>query len=331
MWNFIDESGSFSWVNPGTSLFCGLSIPDREIHKTEQRFLHWKKSVIGNSRRELKGEELAPTQLISFARNVLPLGDTEASISLVGANTERTPETFIVRLRDQASEIFRLASELCVRERKQNMANSYGQMSGWINNRSTVNVFWLIALEETIFQTMQHSVIRFLGPEYDAEFEKIEIVIDQSFIKRDEHILFWREWLRNGLMKSSRKGGFVTVKDWSERKHPFYRKYIIAEGLYDFKDLFVKHTGFHDSREYVGLQVADICANICYREFRDAPDLEAYQYLRPRIMGKDGREITSITVDERSLHQGDLSQHVKAFDLDEWKAAAAQRNAGGDR
>ena len=63
MWNFIDDSGSFSWSNKGTSLFCGVTVSDAELPQLEKRFVAWKRSVIGHSNRELKGQDLTANQL----------------------------------------------------------------------------------------------------------------------------------------------------------------------------------------------------------------------------------------------------------------------------
>jgi hypothetical protein len=67
------------------------------------------------------------------------------------------------------------------------------------------------------------------------------------------------------------------------------------------------------------IQVADICTNIFYRYFRKDPDIRAYDVLKSRVVGRDGYLIRMITVAERSLHKDDLSNHVSAFDMDEWK------------
>ena len=72
MWNFIDDSGSFSWDNKGKSLFCGVTVSDVELPRLEERFLAWKRSIIGESKRELKGQELTANQLYSFSQKVLP-------------------------------------------------------------------------------------------------------------------------------------------------------------------------------------------------------------------------------------------------------------------
>jgi hypothetical protein len=110
---FIDDSGAFNWSNPGVSLFCGVTIPDRDFPSVIDRFSRWRRSVIGHSRRELKGAELTDRQLSSFASKVLPLTDRDVWLTVLGVDTRRTLESIICRFREQASIMFRRSSELC--------------------------------------------------------------------------------------------------------------------------------------------------------------------------------------------------------------------------
>ena len=327
MWNFIDDSGSFSWGNKGKSLFCGVTVADAELQHLERRFLDWKRNIVGGSKRELKGQELTANQLYSFSHKVLPMTRRDIHLTLAGGDTSVTAESYVERLRDQGANLFRLSSELCAKHKNEKLAETYRQMSGWLGNRSTSNVLWIVVLQQAILDTLQHAIVRFAEPEHSSEFEEIEIAIDRSFIHRDQHRAFWTEWLRTDLMKSSRIGTNFSIKEWPP-DHPFNRKYRLYKGLLDYNDLFHKHTDFHDSKSMVGLQVADICANIFYRYFRDDPDTRAYDALRPRVVGRDGYVLRIVTVDDRSLHKDDLANHVSEFDLEKWKRLADERDRG---
>jgi hypothetical protein len=325
MWNFIDDSGSFSWGNRGKSLFCGVTVSNAELPLLEERFIDWKRSIIGQGKRELKGQELTANQLYSFSHKVLPRTARDIHLTLTGGDTSVTAESYLERLRQQAADLFRLSSELCAKHKNDRLAETYRQMSGWVRNRSTSNVLWIIALQQAIFDTLQHAIVRFAELEWSSEFENIEIAIDRSFIHRDEHRAFWTEWLRTDLMKPSRIGTIMSIKEWPP-DHPFKRKYRIHKGLVNYGDLFHNHTDFHDSKSMIGLQVADICANICYRYFRDDHDTRAYGMIRPRVVGRDGYEIKILSVDETSLHKDDLSNHVSEFDLEKWRRLADERD-----
>lgn len=319
---FLDESGEFSWAKKQISLWCGLSTPDQELPALLKRFAEWKVMSVGHGNNEIKGHQLTDRQLESFCKMVLPARIHNIWITLVGADTARTQENHVRQLGEQASEMFRLGRELCLGAENKPIAEMYRKLSGWTRRRSASNILWLITLGEAIEQAMQHTVIRFYDAEYDSEFEDMEIMIDESFVRRDEHVDFWREWLRNDLMKRSRNQPLAVINEWSARNHPFHRKYLIEPGLLNLNDLFVNHTDFYDSKKVLGLQVADICANICYRNFGSDPDLLAYRALRHRVLGPAGRELTLLTVDERSLHNDDLAKHVRPFDMAEWREHA---------
>lgn len=326
VWNFIDDSGSFAWGNnKGKSLFCGVTVPDLELPDLEKRFVTWKRSIVGASGQELKGSQLTANQLVSFVEKVIP-PSSDIVLTVVGGDTSVTDESLVLKMRDQDAEIFRLSSELCAKytsaaNRNESIVEFYRQMSGWVGKRSAVNCLWIVVLLQTIFDTLQHGIIRFADPKHSSEFENIEFVIDKSFINRDEHLRFWKEWLRADLMKPSRES-FKTIKQWPS-DHPFRKKYQVQKGLNDFRTLFHEHTGFHDSKSFIGLQVADICANICYRFYRDdRKDIRAYERIWKRIMCEDGAEIHIITIDDRSIHSDDLSKHVGVFDMDEYKRLA---------
>jgi hypothetical protein len=91
MWNFIDDSGSFSWGNRGKSLFCGVTVSDSELSGLENRFIAWKRSIVGNSGKELKGSDLTSNQLESFAMKVLP-PSSGVMLTVVGGDTSVTAE-----------------------------------------------------------------------------------------------------------------------------------------------------------------------------------------------------------------------------------------------
>jgi hypothetical protein len=241
---------------------------------------------------------------------------------VVAADTRVTDEQLVRRLGEQASMMFHRASEMCGDEGNLPVKEYYRQLSGWARNRSAENVLWLAALEEAVTQTLQHSIVRFLEPEDASEFETIRIAIDESFIRRDEHVAFWREWFRVAMMSHAEQNPLMFPRGWREQGHPFIQKFEIHPGVLDLNPLYARDTGFFRSKDVPGLQIADICANICYRYHRGERDLTAYHRLRPRIVGRDGRDITIVHVNESSLHQDDPRNHVTPLDVEEYKRHA---------
>ena len=323
MRNFIDDSGSFNWQDKGRSLFCGVTIAERSLPVVLERFDRWRSSVIGvRSTRELKGAELTPRQLDSFADKVLMGADRDVWLTVVAADTRLTDERLVRMLAEQASAMFQRASDMCAEEGNRSLKEYYHQLSGWARNRSPENVLWLAALEEVVTQTLQHCIVRFLEPGDESEFTSLSIAIDESFIRRDAHVAFWREWFRVAMMRHAERNPLIIPRGWREQGHPFIRRFEIHPGVLDLNQLYVRDTGFSRSKDVPGLQIADICANICYRYHRGERGLPAYHRLSPRIVGRDGREVTVVHIDESSLHQDDPRHHVTPLDLEQYKRHA---------
>jgi hypothetical protein len=299
---FIDDSGSFDWITPDVSVFCGVTVPDRERDALFDRFAKWRRSIIGHSTRELKGAELTDRQLHSFTTKVLPNHPRDFWLTVLGIDTRQTRKVHVEKLREQATALCERSAEIMAEHKNVKMHEQYRQMTGWMRARSPQNLLWIVGLEEALINGLQHSITRLMEPEDDDEFRDIRILIDESFIRREEHVRFWKDYLRNGLSKSSRTEPLHLPDTWKKRGHPFIRTYSIYPGVLDLNHLYWRRMGFFRSRNFVGLQIADICAHAICRYHRGNGAKEAYRRLRPRIVGRDGAEIHKIVVNEKSLH-----------------------------
>ena len=176
---FIDESGGFSWGRePDISLFCGLTVSDRNHGLLFDRFAPWRRSIIGDGKREIKGSELTDDHRLSFAKDVLPFTDQDTWLTVVGIDTSVTLQEHVERLREQASVMAFRSSEIAAEHGNLALQEIYRQMAGWLKSRSPENILWIVGIEETILNSLQHSIIRFMEPEDDAEFVDLQIVID---------------------------------------------------------------------------------------------------------------------------------------------------------
>jgi hypothetical protein len=279
---FIDDSGSFSWSKPGTSLFCGLTVPDRDLETLEDRWRRWKRSIFGNRGDELKGSALTERQLESFSYKVLPQEDRDVWLTYVGADTRRSREDIVAKYRDQSADTLRACSDLMKERKNQRQMQQYLEMSGWMRKRSTPNVMWLFALSRVIHESLQHSIVRFLEPEDDPEFRSFEITIDESFVsRRDEHLTFWMEWLRQRIRNDALV--LEIPADWLQRDHPFPQ--MTKDGLCDVTSIYRDHMKFKKSHDVIGLQVADVCAHIAMRYYRGDRNLDLGGHPKPASCG----------------------------------------------
>ncbi|MDI3254808.1 MAG: DUF3800 domain-containing protein [Bacillota bacterium] len=311
---YIDESGAFTWGNqPSISLFCGVTVADRDSDALFARFVNWKRTIVGDSKREIKGAELTDAQLEGFAKSILGIQGHDFWLTVVGLDTTRTKREHVEELRRQAWVMAERSSELAAEHNNPQLKEFYRQQAGWLKRRSAENMLWIVGLEHTLVYSLQHSIMRFMEPEDDGEYLSMNVLIDRSFIQREQHINFWREWLRNGLCKSSRPP-MIIPNTWKARNHPFIQAYEIRPGLLNFNKLILNDTDFFRSHEHAGLQLADICAHALGRYHRGLRAVAAYLRLRTRIVGRNGAEIYQVIVDERSLHTDDPRNHVDVFD-----------------
>lgn len=325
---YIDDAGSFSWSSKGISLFAGLTIPDRISSPLTERFLAWKRSVIGaKSTREVKGAELTPNQLESFSYKVFSAVSESPRVTVCGFDTRYEDLSLLTKYRDQTSDLFREVAAVVKEENPSNrwLIQHHTEMAGWLRKRSPENMLWMWALMEVIHQTFQHSLAYYLEPSDDPEFESIEILIDRSFIRQKEHLGFWKELLRNGL--SNRR--FLTLDEWRKRDHPFHRNYPRGEGdAVDLRDIFLNHLGFANSHDHVGLQLADISAQICLRYFRGETHLAAYRNLRRHIVGRQGRAMTILRFEPTVIIQkGNLRDYIHMVDWTKKASSVVTPNA----
>jgi hypothetical protein len=151
----------------------------------------------------------------------------------------------------------------------------------------------------------------FLEQEYDHEFENIEIVIDRSFIKEPGPISFWQEYHRLVHLNRAKKGQAILVpREWRLRNHPYHRKYRLKPGISNLGDLLRKHMNFVDSKQSIGVQVADICAQVCRRFHGGDTNLEAYELLQERIIGREGIKLLLMHFDQTSVFQDSPENYV---------------------
>lgn len=314
---FIDESGSFGWNPDCISLFCGVTIADRELPECVKRFLDWKRRIGRSMAAEVKGGQLSAQEQASFVQSVV-LETQDFWITLVGTNTQTYRRDLVESFRKQLVEVLQAGMSLAAREGNSFLSREYAELSGWMRNRSPQNIVWIETLAPTIYAGLQYSIARFLEVEYDPEFEDMGILIDRSFIKEKRHIDFWHEFLRNRLYNISTRRPLITPRQWNERGHPFSRKYSKGDGLLVTTDLFRNRMRFENSKMSAGLQFADICANIAFRFHSHSPKYRPYRLMRNRIVAARGqRPLHLIGFSEDSLWKDAPENHVKAWSMEE--------------
>lgn len=311
---FVDDSGDFGWTGSGVSLFCAMIVSDRHLNAITTDFINWKsRQPHCTAATEIKGKDLSQIQQASFAQAVV-LKNSGLWLTLAGTKTTLFKREIAEDYVRNSAATLRAVATWADDQDKPRVTDFYGKMTKWIEDRSPENVMWMNTLGTAIHLAMQHSIVIFADAEDDSEFENIEILIDESFITKQSHLGFWGEWLRNLLFAKSEKDPVPVIKQWSERNHPFIAKYRRNKGIVDFSDLYRNHTRFVDSEEVLGVQIADICANICYRHWADKAKYRPYRLLRSRVFGKQGTEMHTGILNETSLVTDASENHVHPYE-----------------
>jgi len=290
---FIDDSGGFSWTSHGVSLFCAVTISDRTFDNIISNFSSWK------SRQPLV--------------NSVILNSTELRMTLAGTKTTLFKREIAEQFIKDAASVLRAVAKLGRDTDRPLIEGFFRRMARWMGERSPENLMWIYCLGDAIRLSVQHSIVQFMEQADDPEFENIEILIDESFIEKSTHIEFWQEWLRNFLYDKSRKDPMMIPKQWSERDHPFNRKFGRAEGVRNWTELYKNHLHFVKSKDSPGVQIADICANTAYRFYAGNPKYRPYRLLRSRVSGKYNVKIHYGVLNESSLLTDAPENHVSDY------------------
>ena len=310
---FIDDSGGFSWTTHGVSLFCAATVPDRGLKSTLADFEAWKsRQRYFMEGKELKGTDLSDKEQASFVNGVV-LKNAGVRLTLSGTKTIFFKKEIAEQYIKDAASILRATAKLCDSTNKTSLGDFYRRMAKWVSERSPENLMWIISLGSALRLSIQHSIVQFADQVHDSEFEDIEILIDRSFIKKTAHLDFWKEWLRNFLHDYSSREPMQIPKEWAQRNHPFYKKHARVRGMVDWSDLFRRHMTFGESKDSLGIQIADICANIGYRKYSGTSKYRPYNLLRSRISGKHNTEMHYGVLDEACLLTGAPENHVRLY------------------
>jgi hypothetical protein len=84
---------------------------------------------------------------------------------------------------------------------------------------------------------------------------------------------------------------------------------------------------FVDSEEILGVQIADICANICYRYHSGKRKYRPYRLVRPKIAGRGHTKMHYGVLNQSSLMTDAPENHVLPYSEDDLAALAETARA----
>ena len=279
----IDDSGSFA--NEHTGLFAAVYIRPRKIIKIEKLFLEWENSLpeATKDNGEVKGRLLDEAQLADFATRVM----SNNGIFQIKHHV------FAIPIEGQSAENVAYQREKNVKQlqvavedyRKQGsafyaIAESYSKMAAWLKKRSMKTILKMELLSNTIYGSINDSILFSVLKGFDRELGQLSISIDKAFVNKEENMPYWRDMLRMAIWDLTYNGkGIIHLKNWNSH-HPFIKRFYkfpkSRSSLAVFTDDIRKCINFYDSREHFEIRIADIVANTYFRHYVMGEELSGY-------------------------------------------------------
>jgi hypothetical protein len=296
---FIDESGSFSWRQPGWSIVAAIGICeiDGTFESIVERLRVFERSLPKERRSpsgEIKGAVLTDQELATFVWDVLPRRREFAHVSLVGFDSRKTPRDLVARFREALARGGAKERQRYASRKNQRMVQAVDEAVAWMRRRSDEDVGWLLATQVAIADSFTHSVVALLGDEHDdgCELAELSYVLDRSSrIRGERQEYLWRQILNSALCSRSEHDPFPRIRQWPAN-HAFVAKYRCDQG-FDFRELW-RGIKFGDSQQTPGLRIADLVAQVAVRHFARDKAVSAWKRLRPIVMGPDGRHLHAV-------------------------------------
>jgi len=268
----IDESGSFAENQATPSFFIAIHLhgTQEELRGKEASFYNWEKSVPASLKAksgEVKGHRLGLAQYIDFIENIL-LTKPYIGITSVAIYPIKNPKRIL-----ENRKLFTLAgiNDAVLQAAKHKRVGQQRTYYELANHYRRLN-YSILLKYELLGNCIMHSFVNSIGHAFcegfDNELLDLEIKIDKDFITSSKRKIFWREILRNQMRVLSVTDPIVLPEDLKQTGHPFIEKYK-RNGQLDFRELFVNHCNFVNSRCEFGVRIADVVASIFYKSSRN--------------------------------------------------------------
>lgn len=270
----IDESGDFEFPVDRFDAYAiaAVTVPDSEATAVEgvvQRL----KARYGVS--ELHGAKLCNRELEDTCRELaaLPIG---AVCTLTDTNLIPPGEILDWRLRQAG----KLADAW---ERSQAKASGsaearkeFEKLLGWIGHRGRISdgefVEFGALMPQVVADGIQAALFHFRDLGWGPDLERFGFVLDAKLAGKATKAERYLERALPGIMHADRRFVLVSPLEWRDHpEHPFLQAFLLNDGFVDLKRIFVGNRSFEDSRDYPGLQMADVVAHALRRAALAAP------------------------------------------------------------
>ncbi len=270
---FIDESGDFNFNNNSyVSVITAVIVPENKNYKLENLFAKLEKKVSlkekdGNG--EIKGCLLSPENLKFVFEFLSKNLDFRITIAIFDHKSNTSKDIYEHRIgqaeRFQRGKDYYLTGPV----KAKSVLDFFDEKKRWAERRDLISdvLYVQLALQvQVIKKTLQKLYVHYYDDKYRRLcFEEFSFIIDRKNkkIKKPEKYI---SELIFGFLETqwSNREPYVMIDSLAKKGHPMTKfDKTTKEGKVgtDLKKLFGKGLRFEDSKNYIGLQMADIVAS----------------------------------------------------------------------
>jgi len=313
---FFDDSGDFSLPEGHShkvSLWSGVAIPETLLSEIESGYKAWKVTLSANEKvgTEVKGSRLSMEsrrqffKMLSAKAGLLfhpTIIDLEAQKRLIGSKeiTQIAKNTGVQRSASVPHKSIKEETELQAKQ---------------IGNLSEQQLLKIISLGHSIFQTVRLSIMFRSKGKNRSCWNNVELRIDRSSRRNSREEQMLRTSLGWYIFNSMESHPFILVEEIHDKTHPFVKRFSTKRGI-DGKKLFRDSIEFADSKQHIGLSIADIFANTLYLVLNDLNNTKGHLTFYKDIMAfselTPGPNLGILLIDpEDSVSRESVSREVE--------------------
>jgi Protein of unknown function (DUF3800) len=312
---FFDESGDFAFPERDVHCYSQAAVvcPDSYLDElgrfVSHRMERW-------SLDELHAHSLTPGQRLRLCRfiaqsplELIAQATDSALVTTPGIIQWRTAQAATLRrnlrwYRDQGGEAAEIEEWMTARAKRADLATR-------ISNSEFVQATFLIDL---IHAALQRSLLVYHQDAWAADFEHFVFILDG---KLPGKLGAGEKFLRSMVVPflgSNPRFQLIVSERWkaADPPHPFIARYErsggwsgakrqhVDEDVIDLTSIFERGLRFERSDGHPGLQIADLVAYVVRWAMREPEDWQAqlaFELLRPKLRGHDGKSLALIRLD----------------------------------
>jgi len=268
---YFDESGDFSIPKNGEhkcGVVCGLVIPETVETPLFEEFGAFAAGLSNQekSHGEPKGMLLGDVSRRDFCRLLnsyyARVFVTPTTLDLSIGSTKKASNVS----KQMKRGLFENAKK-CVYTTMREQIEELGRQWGNLSNNDCLR---LVSLTSCFWEAIEHSVLFLSENAYHRCWNTLEFVVDAvrtAPLSRDE--IVFQKMVLMWLTAWTKRRPLITIEEIHTVDHPFVRNYCLDKGRFDLGKMIRGNISFRSSVNSLGLQMADICANIVYQAVHD--------------------------------------------------------------